>query len=227
MIEREKLMFENQLDASTQLLEILPKFDNALLVCISLESVILVDNIARNLKLGYEILFTDTIYAPNNAECAIACVSETEEIVVVNELIDAFGINLDFIYGESKRKYEETILKNIYKFRKGKLLEKLKNKNIILIDDGCDSEITALTCIKSLTHLGAKTITYATPLIASDVKQNLGFLVDEIYAVHSISNFVDVDFYYKDKIEPKSDIIMSILEESPYYLPLKKEGEKV
>lgn len=32
MIEREKLMFENQLDASTQLLEILPKFDNALLV---------------------------------------------------------------------------------------------------------------------------------------------------------------------------------------------------
>lgn len=227
MQPREKLMFENQLEAADMLYEILPNFQNRqILVCSSLDSVILVDCIARKLKFDYEILFTDMIYAPNNKECVIACVSETEEIVMVDELIDAFGISLDFIYGESKRKYEEKILKNIYKFRKGDLLGNLKGENIILIDEGCESGITALACIKTLTNLGVKTITYATPLISSDVKQNLGILVDEIYAVNSIENFVDVDFYYKDKISAKPEIIMSILEESPYYLPLKKEGEK-
>ena len=83
--------------------------------------------------------------------------------------------------------------------------------------------MTALACIKSLTNLNAKTIIYATPLIPNSVAKNLGVLVDELFCVHNIADFVSVDFYYKEKIEAKVDIIMQILEESPYYLPLHKE----
>lgn len=233
MVARENLMFENEIQAAEKLIDILPvndfKKDNYIIICSSLASVPLVDIIARNLKIDYELFFSEQIFAPNNHECTIACVSETQEIVIIEELVKSFGINLDYIYGQSNRKYEEKILKNVYKYRKGELLHDFENRNVILIDEGCESGITALTCIKSLTNLNAKTIIYATPLIPSSVAKNLGVLVDEIFTVHNIADFVDVDFYYKEKINAKPEMIMQILEESPYYLPLQKkekEGEK-
>ena len=51
-------------------------------------------------------------------------------------------------------------------------------------------------------------------------------MVDQIYTVRNIANFVNVDFYYEEKIELSPQKIISILETSPYYLPLQKEGEE-
>lgn len=227
---RANLMIENQLEAADKLLEILPlkelKEEDYIMICSSLDSVILVDEIARKLKMGYELLFSESIYAPNNGECAIASVSETEEIVMIDELVNSFEISLDYVYGQAHRKYEEKILKNVYKYRKGNLLQNLEGKKVIFIDEGCESGLTALSCIKTLLSLNAKSIIYVTPLIATDVYKGLEILVDEIYTVYNIENFVDVNFYYKDKIEARPEIIIQILEDSPYYLPLQKQGEK-
>ena len=59
----------------------------------------------------------------------------------------------------------------------------------------------------------------------ADVAAAMAPLVDEIYAVHKITNFIEVDFYYENKIEPKPETVLSILEESPFYIPLQKQGD--
>nr|WP_314469994.1 sodium:proton antiporter [uncultured Campylobacter sp.] len=225
----EDLVFENQLEAAEKLLEILPKKELAageyLMICGSIDSIIMVDSVARGLNLSYEILFCERIFAPNNPECEIAMVSEKDDVVLNNELIKSFGISYDFVYGEADRKYDEKILKNVYKFRKGNLIGDLKDRNILLIDEGCETGLTALTCLKTLMRERVKSVTYATPLIATDVAAAIAPLVDEIYAVHKIANFIEVDFYYKNKIEPKPETVLSILEESPFYIPLQKQGD--
>ncbi|CUU88474.1 Na+/H+ antiporter [Campylobacter hyointestinalis] len=226
MISPSELKFENQLDAADKLFEILPKNElisgDYVLICSSLDSIVLTDRVARALGLSYELLFSEQITAPNNPECEVGMVSETEEIVINEELINSFNITLDFIYGEAHRKYEEKILKNVYRYRKGKLLWDLQGRNILLIDEGCETGATAVTCIKTLINLGVKSITYATPLMPLGIVSYLNTLIDNIFCVRKITNFVDVDFYYNNKIDLNSDSIMSILEESPYYLPLQK-----
>ena len=221
--------FTSRIDAAEQLLEILPKEElkqnNFVIVCLSLSSVVLSDILARNLKLDYEILFSEPIFAPNNTECEIAAVSETEEILINDNLIKSFGITKDFIFGEAGRKYEEKILKNVYKYRKGELLENLIGKNILLIDEGCETGTTAMLAVKTFMKLNAQSIFYATPLIPQDIINNLNNVVDELYYVKKIADFVEVDFYYEDQ-EVNSDELMKILEESPYYLPLQKEINK-
>ena len=136
MINPNELKFKDELDAANKLLEVLPQKElidgDFVVVCSSLDSVVLADMVANRLDLSYELLFSERLYAPNNPECEIAIVSETEEIVYNSELVKAFDISLDFIYGEAHRKYEEKILKNVYKYRKGKLLENLQNRNILL-----------------------------------------------------------------------------------------------
>lgn len=114
-LDFEPFKFANRDEATLKLMEILPteqmQEENWLLVALSAEGVPIAEFIAKKLDLRYDVLFAEAVNAPNNSECAVAMVSETEEIVIHNELVNAFGINLDYIYGEAQRKYEEKILK--------------------------------------------------------------------------------------------------------------------
>lgn len=230
IIPRKNLIFKDQIEAAKALYDILPVDDilrtKPLIIVPSLASVLLVDELAKMLKLNYEFLFTEKIYSPLNKDCVIGMVSETEEIVYLEELVNSFNISMDYVYGEANRKYEESILKNIYKYRKGKLIQSFQNRDILLLDEGCESGVTVLVCLKSIIGLNPKSLSYATPLIASDMVANLNSMVDQIYTVRNITNFVNVDFYYEEKIELSPQKIISILETSPYYLPLQKEGEE-
>lgn len=223
-------MFSDREDAIAKLIEVLPKDkienDNMLIVCISTQAVPVAEEIAKKFNLSYDLLFSEHIYAPNNKECVIGMVSETEEIVLHDELVDSFGINLDFIYGEAHRKYEEKILPCVYKFRKGDLISSLKDKNVLLIDEGCETGMTVMVAIKTAISGGAKSVAYATPLLSVDVEYSLEPVTDEIFFVHKISSFIDVDFYYKALKELDTDEVLEIIGSSTRYLPFQKRGEK-
>lgn len=227
----DRIIFENYKDAAYKLAEVLPKEkliqEKWLLVCISLDGIILADTLASILGLYYEILLTESVSAPNNKECQIAMVSETEEIIIENNLIEAFDINLDYVYGEANRQYEEKILKNVYQYRKGDLLGSLKNKKVLLIDGGCESGMTAQVAIKTAINQRASSVAYAAPVIPADVAESLNSITDEIFTIYRILNYVNVEFYYKEKEVLKPEEIKALLEESPYYMPLQKNtGEQ-
>jgi putative phosphoribosyl transferase len=181
--------------------------------------------VANKLNLNYDLLFCEPIYAPNNKECIIGMVSETEEIVLNNALVNSFEINLDFIYAEAHRQYEEKILPKVYKYRKGDLIGSLKNKSVLLIDEGCETGMTTMTAIKTIINAKAKSVSYATPILSYDVADSLEIVTDEIFSVRIIENFVDVEFYYKMLNELDTESVLEIISNSKNYLPLLKRGE--
>lgn len=230
MQEFNELMFENRADATTKLLDILPKEkmkdNDCLIVCISTQAVPLANVIAEQLCLSYDLLFSEPICAPNNKNCTIGMVSETEEIILHHELVESFAINLDFIYGEAHRQYEEKILPSVYKYRKGDLIGSLSEKNVLLVDEGCETGMTVMAAVKTVINAGAKSVAYATPLLSLDVARSLEPVTDEIFFVHKISNFVDVEFYYQMLKELDTDAVLEIISNSKNYLPFQKRGEK-
>ncbi len=90
IIPRKNLIFKDQIEAAKALYDILPVDDilrtKPLITVPSLASVLLVDELAKMLKLNYEFLFTEKIYSPLNKDCVIGMVSETEEIVYLEEV---------------------------------------------------------------------------------------------------------------------------------------------
>lgn len=231
MIDLNEISFEDRSNAAEKLLDILPKErmqkDEWLLVSVSTQAVPIADMIAEKLNLKYDLLFCEHICAPNNKNCVIGMVSETEEIVLHSELVNSFGINLDFIYGEAHRQYEEKILPKVYKYRKGDLIGSLEGKNVLLIDEGCETGMTIMVAVKTVIHGGAKSVAYATPLISSDVAVSLDSVIDEIFTVNKIVNFVNVDFYYQMLKELDADAVLKIINTSKNYLPSQKIGEKI
>ncbi|MFV0481207.1 MAG: sodium:proton antiporter [Campylobacteraceae bacterium] len=231
MTEKLSYKFLNHEEAALRLLDILPikqmQEEDWLILGLSVESVMMLERIAKKTGLYYDFLFNEKIFSPNNPDCLIAAVSESEEIVIQEALRDSFDIKLDYIYGEAHRKYEEVILKKIYKYRKGVDACRFKNRSILLLDEGCESGLRALCAVKTVIKEEAKSVAFATPFIAQDTFSFLDMSIDEIFTVYQIADFVETPFYYQDEQKLNSDVILAILENSKNYLPFqKKQGEE-
>ncbi|DAB31358.1 MAG TPA: sodium:proton antiporter [Sulfurospirillum sp. UBA11407] len=227
--EDDKKLFNSREDAIREILDILPRErisgDEWVLISISTQAIPIVEELAKKLNLKYDLLFCEPILAPNNRECTVGMVSETEDIVLNQELVESFGINLDFIYGEAHRRYEEKILSKVYKYRKGDLIGSLEGKNVLLVDEGCETGMTVMTATKTAINLRAKSVVYVTPVLPANVAYALEPVIDEMFSVHKVSNFVDVEFYYSKLQELSSEDVIEIIKNSKHYLPFQKLGE--
>ncbi len=203
------VLFNTNKDALAKLVSNMPierlKEEDWIVVPISNNGVFYGQEIAKIIKAGYDRLFTQVIYAPNNKDCEIAVVSETEEIVINKELVDSFEIELDYIYGEAKRKHDEKILANMYQYRKGEMITDLKHKNVILVDEGADTGLTLMVALKTVMNMGVHKVAVALPIVPKSVARELSTIVDEIYFVHQIENYIETRHYYGEEEVQYSD----------------------
>ncbi len=208
--------FQDRADATRKLMEILPIWpmqqEAWMVVAISAGAIFIADKIAKSLSNAtLELLFNEAIMAPNNRDCKVGMVSESEEIVIHQELVDSFNINLDYIYGEAHRRYEERILKYIYRYRKGETIISLHNKNVLLVDEGIESGLTMMASIKTAIAMKAKTIVIATPVMPLNLVPIFESVADEVYGFYKLANFVDTEFYYEELNEPAFEEVLNIL----------------
>ena len=194
--------FEDREDASRQLIETLPiellSKNKTVVIGVSEGGVYFADQIADAIEGQMDILLTEPILAPNNPDVTIAMVSETEEVVMHKALIDAFGINEDYVYGEAHRKYEEEVLSYVYKYRKGSDLLPLKGKYVVLADECIETGLTMLVALKSVIARGAKNIFIATPILDLGVYQNLLTVCDGVFCPYKIRDYISIEYYYKE-----------------------------
>ncbi|TLD89313.1 hypothetical protein LS69_001260 [Helicobacter sp. MIT 05-5294] len=211
---RRKILFENRNDALQKLLHNMPlsffEKQDCVVVGISFAGVFFAHRLAEAIKAPLAFLFTSPITAPNNSECEIAMATETHDVVINDPLVRSFGISLDYIYGEVQRQYEDKMLPLIYQYRKGNPLISLKDKRVLLVDEGIDSGLTALASIKSVITLQAKTVHFACPVAPIDVAEVMDEATDGIFCLYRSKNFVDIGYYYKDYPAIESSVIEEI-----------------
>ncbi len=194
--------FKDREDAAIQLIDTLPlellEENEPVVIGVSEGGVYFADKIAKAVNSQMDILLTEAILAPNNPELSIAMISETEEVVMHKALIDSFGINEDYVYGEAQRKYDEEVLSYVYKYRKGKDLVSLAGKYVILADECVETGLTMMVALKSVIARGAKNIYIATPILDKAVYENLLNVCDGVFCPHKIQDYISIEYYYKN-----------------------------
>jgi len=174
--------------------------DETIILAISEDGVFYAREIAK--KVGFveaDFLFSEPIVSPQNKECILGCVSETKDIVLINELIDAFDISKDYVYSEAKRLFDEKIISYIYEYRYGDSIVDLKDKRVILVDEGANTGLTLEVCIKSCINQGAREVDVAIPVVPASLAKEIKKLSDHCYFVYEIENFVETNFYFEDR----------------------------
>jgi len=217
-MQKYKNMLQNREDAAKKLIDIMPmqklKEEEWNIVAVSKGGLELGKHIKGKLKNSLEILFLEAIMAPHNPECEVARVSETEEIVLNESLIEAFEIQYDYIYGEAHRKHEEDILSYIYQYRKGQPFPSMQNKVVLLVDEGSETGTKFMTALKTVLNQKPKAVYIAVPVLPKDVLEVLETFVDDIFFLYDIDDYVETDLYYKDLQKIDDEAIEKILEEN-------------
>lgn len=218
MIDKIYEPFNDRYDALNKLFDIIPIKnlikDNTILIAISDGGLLFANEICKKTNLTLGFLFTEPIFAPKNPDCKIAIVSESMDISMNEILVDAFDISYDFIYGEAQRKYEEKILPNIYKYRKGENIKSLDKRNVLIIDEGIETGLLINVAIKSCLKKGAKSIMVAAPVISDDVISFLDESADSVFSIYRPQHFVNTKHYFKNIDKIDSSIIIDILDKS-------------
>ena len=198
------IIFEDRDAAVKKLIEVIPSnlFEPSKTVVIGISEggAYFADRIAEVFHAEMDILLTEPILAPNNPELAIAMISETEDMVMDKKLIESFEIDEDYVYSEANRKYEETILSYVYRYRKGIPLRALKGKHVILVDESIETGLTMTVALKSMIEREVKSVYIAAPVLDQTVYDNLLNLCDGVFCPNRIRDYISIEYYY-EKLE--------------------------
>lgn len=199
--EKSRTIFKNREEAFSELFAELPinlfTMDETIVLGVSEGGVYFAEELSKKLHCPMDILLTESIYSSVNQELVIAMVGETEEIVMHKALIDAFNIPIDYIYREADDKYQKKILTYFQKYRKGKRLDRLDNKYVILVDECVETGLTMMTAVKTAISLGAKNIFIAVPILDNVAYKNLVTICDDIFCPHKIDDYIGIEYYYE------------------------------
>ena len=213
-MKTDKVYFKNREDAAAQLIDILPieemKLEDWIVFSTSASGYSIAKIVAKALNAKVDYLFCAKIYTPNNDECEIAIVSESQEVVIHEELAKSFDISLDYVYSKSKIMHENLLNEKVYKFRNNKRLVNLENKNVLLVDEGLNTSLTMMACIKTAINLKAKSVSVAVPIIPSASIQVIESIADDLYYKKNIAHFINIKHYYEELEEVKFIDILNI-----------------
>jgi putative phosphoribosyl transferase len=216
-MNRYKNILKNRKDAAEKLLDVIPtqklKDEQWNIIAVSKGGLELASYLGNKKDNRLDFLFSAPILAPNNEECEVARVSETEEIVINEKLVASFNIQYDYIYGEARRKHEEKILSYIYQYRKGRHFSSMKDQIVLLVDDGSESGAKFMTALKTVLVQKPKIVYIAVPVIPADVLELLEPFADEIFFLYDIDDYVETSLYYKELEKVDEDKIEKLLEE--------------
>lgn len=203
----DKIFFKNREVAAYRLLDVLPidsmKLEDWTVIASSYGGFEIAKIIARTLNGKFDIMFSEKIYAPNNEDCEIAVVTEHEEVLIHEELVKSFDISLDYVYSKSKQIFDDTLTQKVKRFRHGEKIKRLEGKNVLIVDEGINTGLTMMACIKTAINLKAKSISVATPVLPTASIPTIDSIADDLYFVKKLDHFVSINFYY-DSLEDVS-----------------------
>lgn len=200
------MKFKNRQAAGQKLIPQLDKYQGdsrVIILGLPRGGVVIASEIAKALKLPLDLMVTRKIGAPNNPELAIGAISEDGAKIFDENLITAYQISQEYIDKEvAKEKKEAQRRQKAYRGDSQPL--DLKDKIVILADDGVATGATIRAAIASAKKKGALKIIVAAPVIAKEVLITLKKEADEVVYLEAPAFFSAVGEFYED-FEPVED----------------------
>jgi putative phosphoribosyl transferase len=204
----ESSMFLDRIHAGELLAAELKKYkdDPGVVLAVPRGGVPIAYMVAKKLDWPLDLLLTKKIGHPLNQEYAIGSVSLTDRLIIPHE-----GVPQSYIDRETER--IRLRLKEMYKkFMGDKEPESIKDKTVIVIDDGMATGNTLMSTINLLRQGKPNKIVVAVPVASSNAYQKISEAVDEIICLLIPEYFAGVGAFYEDFQEVSDDEVMFYLD---------------
>ena len=177
--------------------------------------VILAYTIYKNRSANnFDIVIPRKLGAPNNKELGIGAIMD-KDIVYLNEyVVKALRVSQDYIETEKESQIQE-ISRRILLYRPKQNEYNIKNKTIILVDDGAATGATLVVSARWIRKMNPKRIIIAIPVAPNETVELLKNEVDQVVTIliPPTSNFTSVAQFYDNFEEITDDKVVKIMKE--------------
>lgn len=177
--------------------------------------VILAYTIYKNRSANYfDIVIPRKLGAPNNKELGIGAIMD-KDIVYLNEyVVKALRVSQDYIETEKESQIQEISRRSLL-YRPKQNEYNIKNKTIILVDDGAATGATLVVSARWIRKMNPKRIIIAIPVAPKETVELLKNEVDQVVTIliPPTSNFTSVAQFYDNFEEITDDKVVKIMKE--------------
>lgn len=177
--------------------------------------VILAYTIYKNRSANYfDIVIPRKLGAPNNKELGIGAIMD-KDIVYLNEyVVKALRVSQDYIETEKESQIQEISRRSLL-YRPKQNEYNIKNKTIILVDDGAATGATLVVSARWIRKMNPSRIIIAIPVAPKETVDLLKNEVDQVVTIliPPTSNFTAVAQFYDNFEEITDDKVVKIMKE--------------
>ncbi|RRS29829.1 MAG: phosphoribosyltransferase [Epsilonproteobacteria bacterium (ex Lamellibrachia satsuma)] len=204
-------MFRDRKDAGQKLGLALQKYkdSNALVLAIPRGGVELGVEVAKALQCDLSLLICRKLPYPHNPESGFGAIAE-DGSVYINQMAAAYvpEYEIERIITEQSKEIE----RRIQTLRNGKPLPQIKDRTVILVDDGIAMGSTMHTAVALCRKQEAKKIIVAVPVAGAQAIEKFSQMADEVIVLESPADFHAVAQVYENWYDVSDEEVMGLLQ---------------
>jgi predicted phosphoribosyltransferase len=162
------------------------------------------------LKLPLNIFIVRKLGTPWNPELAMGAVAEGGLTVLNEDIINGLEISEASILKITERETQE-IERRAIQYRKGAPAPVIRDKTVILIDDGLATGATMKAAVKALKKMEALRVVVAVPVAPPSTCSELEKIADEVVCYSKPEHFSAVGEWYEDFTQTTDEEVEDLL----------------
>lgn len=204
--------FDDRRDAGAQLADLVADlvFDRPLVLALPRGGVPVAAVVADRIGAPLDVWVARKVGAPGHEEYGIGAIAEGGGAVFDDRALEAFGIDVDRL-GQLVEAERHELLRRVQRYRDGDDPPDVAGRDVVLVDDGLATGVTARAAIAGIRKCSPATLTLAVPVAAADSAASLAETVD-VLSVVAPSDFSSVGQWYVDFSQTTDDEVVRLLE---------------
>jgi putative phosphoribosyl transferase len=191
------MRFRDRADAGRALAELLGPLRTETPIVLGLPrgGVPVAAEVAAGLDAPLDIVLVRKIGAPGREELAVGAVGEDGVTVRNDDVLAELGLTWADVSEQVEWERAE-IVRRATELRPGGARPSLRDRTVVLVDDGIATGASVVAAIRVLRRLGVRRLVLAVPVAPADALPRLRDLADEVVCPMAPSRFVAVGQWY-------------------------------
>jgi putative phosphoribosyl transferase len=212
----QKTLFRDRHEAGKQLAEALRHYKDAkdtLIVALPRGGVTVGYEISVALHLPLDVLITRKLGTPGNPELAMGALTETGYRHLNTDVIRECEVSSGQLEEEVRIQQEE-IKRRIARYRHGLPLPPLKDRTVILVDDGIATGATFFASLAAMRAAQVHRLVAAVPVAPPRVVPDLRQMVNEVVILATRTRFFAIGQFYLDFDQVQDEEVVNALQKA-------------
>jgi putative phosphoribosyl transferase len=169
--------------------------------------------VAAALGAPFDVFVARKVGAPGHEEYGIGAVAEGLDEPVVSGAAGRLGLSDADVRVLAERARGELDAR-VTRYRGGRPLLDVTGKDVVLVDDGLATGVTAEAALVALRRAGPRSLVLAVPVCAPDAAERLRSVADDVVCVHAPRAFFAVGQWYRDFTQTTDGEVLRLLARS-------------